>query len=82
MCCVGVGTAQGGILAACWAPRLLLSLLLEEKPTLYTPKPLHIKNRSYLLIKVRYMIQVQQQPSHWAAPVLYTDNIHRHKTWT
>lgn len=36
VCCVGVGTAQGGILAACWASRLLLSLLLEEKPTLHT----------------------------------------------
>lgn len=62
----GGGTAQGGILAPCWPPRLLLVLLLEEKPTLDTLKPLHIKNRSYLLIKVRYTTQVQPQLSRWA----------------
>lgn len=31
-----------------------------EKPHLI-PEPFHVKNNSYLLIKVRYMIQVLQQ---------------------
>lgn len=55
---------------------LLLRTDGEEKPHLIL-EPLHVKNNSYLLIKVRYMIQVLQQ---WAAT--HTDNIHRHTTQT